>query len=175
MKREFAIVAAVLALLAGVYQFWLAIQLPNLASRYSYATKGLEHYTMSLVHFVVWLRVEAALSAVAALALTLGGVTMLARKPSGRTLVVGGCLVVIAHTGVGWMVAAKMADWFTEVGATEEGLRWFDTPSARTIVLLSLAVPVITVLLVLLPGARRQVNQVKNNRGLPLKMEISDR
>ena len=161
MKREIAIVVAVLALLAGLYQGWSAIQLPNLASRYSDATKGLEHYTTSLVHFVVWLRVEAALSAGAAVALILGGVMMLTRKPVGRTLVVVGCLVVVAHTGVGWLVAATMLQWFTEMGATEEGLRWFDNPSKLTIVLLALALPIITGLLVLLPGTRRHVNQAE--------------
>ena len=161
MKREIAIAAAVLASLAGLYQGWFAIQLPNLASRYSDATKGLEQYTMSLVHFVVWLRIEAALSAGAAVALILGGVMMLTRKPVGRTLVLAGCPVVIAHTGVGWVVAARMLQWFTEMGATEEGLRWFDTPSNLTIALLALALPVITWLLVLVPGTRRQVNQVE--------------
>ena len=161
MKREIAIVAAVLASLAGLYQVWFAIQLPNLASTYSYATKGLEQYTMSLVHFVVWLRIEAALSATAALVLILGGVMMLTRKPVGRTFVAVGCLVVVAHTCVGWVVAAGMLQWFTEMGAADEGFRWFDTPSRLTIALLALALPVITGLLVLLPGTRRQFNQVE--------------
>ncbi len=152
MNRAIAILTAVLVLLAGLYQAWFGIQLPDLASKYSYATKGLEQYTTSLVHFVVWLRVEAALSAVAALALIVGGVMVFARKPAGRTLVILGCLLAIAHTAVGWVVARIMAHWFTEMGAAEEGSRWFDTPSSLTIALMALALPVIAGLWVLLPG-----------------------
>jgi len=164
MNCAIVIVAAVLALLAGAYQVWFAIQLPDHASTYSYATKGLEHYTMSLDHFVAWLRAEAALSAAAALALILGGWMMLTRTPVGRIFVIVGCLVVIVHTGVGWVVATKLLPWFTEMGATEEGFRWFNTPSKHAIVLLSLAVPVITGLVVLLPGARRQVGHAETSK-----------
>jgi hypothetical protein len=161
MNRAIAITAAILALVTGLDQAWLAIQLPELAATYSNATKGLEHYTLSLVHFVVWLRVEAALSAVAAVTLIFGAWMLLTRKPVGRTLVIAGCLVVIGHTGVGWVVAARMVYWFTEMGAAAESFRWFDTSSKLAIAPLSLGLPAITGTLLLHPNVRRLLDRLE--------------
>jgi glucose dehydrogenase len=116
----------------------------------------MEHYTVSLARFVVWLRVEAALSAVAALALIVGGSMLITRNQVGRTLVVLGCLVVVAHASVGWVAAAQMNHWFTVMGVGEEGLRWFDTPNRTSIVLMSVALPVITGISLLHPAVRRR-------------------
>lgn len=168
-NRAFGNVVAFVALLLGAYQAWTAVELPDLAATFAYATKGLEHYTMSLVHFVVWLRVEAALSAVAALALILGGAMVFTRKRAGRNLVTLGCLLVVAHTGIGWVVATRMLYWFREMGAAEEGFRWFDTPISPVPTALSLAVSVVIGILVLHPATRRRLDPLLIRTDIPLK------
>jgi hypothetical protein len=152
MNRAIPIVAGIMALVAGAYQAWCTSQLLHTASTYSDSLRGLEFYTTSFHSFAVWLTTEAAASAVAALALILGGAMVLARKSLGRGLIIVGCVVAVAHTGVGWVIATNMVHWFVEIGANDYGFLWFNMPSRLAIVLLALAVPVITVILALHPA-----------------------
>jgi hypothetical protein len=155
MNRVIPMAAGILALVAGAYQAWFTLHVLHTASTYSDSLKGLEFYTTSFHSFVVWLNAEAVASAVAALVLILGGAMVLAGKSLGRGFIIVGCVLTVAHTGVGWMIATNMLHWFADIGANEYGFLWFDIPSRLAIVLLALAVPVITVILVLLPATRQ--------------------
>jgi hypothetical protein len=155
MNRAIPMAAGILALFAGAYQAWCTSQLLHTASTYSDSLRGLEFYTTSFHSFVVWLTTEAAASAVAALALILGGAMVLARKSLGRGFIIVGCVVAVAHTGVGWVIATNMLHWFAEIGANDYGLLWFNMPSRLGIVLYALALPVITAILAWLPATRR--------------------
>jgi membrane-bound metal-dependent hydrolase YbcI (DUF457 family) len=117
--------------------------------------RGDTHYTTAFHDFVVSLRTEAALSGAAAIALFVGAVLLVVRKAAGRRLMVLGCVVVVAHTGIGWVVATKMLRWFVEIGADDYGLLWFNTPSKLAIVVLSFVAPAVTVILALHPATRR--------------------
>jgi hypothetical protein len=155
MNRAIPMAAAILALVAGAYQAWCTSHLLHTASTYSDSLRGLEFYTTSFHSFVVWLTSEAVASVVAALALILGGAMVLARNSLGRGFIIVGCVVTVVHTGVGWVIATNMLHWFMEIGADDYGFLWFNMPSKLAIVLLSLAVPVITLILALLPATRR--------------------
>jgi hypothetical protein len=155
MNRAIPMAAGILALVAGVYQALCTSQLLHIASTYRDSLMGLELYTTSFHSFVVWLTTEAAASAIAALALILGGTLVLARKSLGRGFILVGCVVTVAHTGVGWVIATNMLHWFVELGVNDYGFLWFNMPSKLAIILLALAVPVITVILTLLPATRR--------------------
>ena len=155
MNRAIPMAAGILAFVAGAYQGWSIPRLLHTASTYSETLRGLEDYTTSFHAFVVWLTTEAAAAAIAALALILGGAMVLAGKSLGRGFIVVGCAIAIIHSCVGWMVATSMLHWFAEIGADDYGLLWFNMPSRAAIVLLSIVVPVITVILVLLPATRR--------------------
>jgi len=155
MNRAIPMAAGILALVAGAYQAWCTSQLLHAASTYSDSLRGLEFYTTSFHSFVVWLTTEAAASAVAALTLILGGGMVLAGKSLGRGLIIVGCVVAVAHTCAGWVIATNMLHWFAEIGANDYGSLWFNMPSRLAIVLLALVVPVITLILALLPATRR--------------------
>jgi hypothetical protein len=159
MNRAGGITAGVLALIVGGYQAWAAYRLMDVASTYSdgldFLVRGDTHYTTAFHDFVVWLHTEAALSGAAAIALLIGAVLLLVRKAAGWRLIVLGCVVVVAHTGVGWVVATKMLRWFIEIGAYDYGLLWFNTPSKLAIVVLSFVAPVVAVVLALHPATRQ--------------------
>jgi hypothetical protein len=148
-----------LALVVGGYQAWVAFQLTDVASTYSdgldFLVRGDTHYTTAFHDFVVWLRAEAALSGGAAIALLIGAVLLVVRRAAGRRLIVLGWVVVVAHTGIGWVVATKMLRWFVEIGADDYGLLRFNTPSKLAIVVLSLVGPVVAVVFALHPPTRR--------------------
>jgi hypothetical protein len=160
MNRVIPMTAGILALIAGAYQAWCIPQLLHTASTYSDSLSGLEQYTTSFHAFTAWLTTEAAASAVAALALILGGAMVLAGKSLGRGFVIVGCVIAVVHTGVGWVTATNMLHWFTEIGADDYAFLWFNMPSRLAIVLLSLAVPVITAILTLLPATRRWCRRI---------------
>jgi hypothetical protein len=155
MNRAIPMAAGILAFIAGAYQVWSIPRLVHTASTYSGTLRGLEDHTTSFHAFVVWLTTEAAASAVAALALILGGAMVLAGKSLGRGLIIAGCAIIIVHASVGWMIASSMLHWFAEIGADDYGLLWFSMPSRPAIVLLSIVVPTVTVILALLPATRR--------------------
>jgi hypothetical protein len=155
MNRAIPMAAGILALVAGAYQAWCIPKLLHTASIYSDTLKSLELYTESFHRFVVWLTTEAVVSLVAALALILGGGMVLAGMSLGRKFVIVGCLIALVHTGVGWVIVNNMLHWFAEIGGEDYAFLWFNMPSVLGIVLLSLAVPVITALLTLLPATRR--------------------
>jgi hypothetical protein len=155
MNRAIPMAAGILALVAGAYQAWCIPKLLHIASIYSDTLKSLELYTTNFHRFVVWLTTEAAVSLVASVALILGGGMVLAGKSLGRGFVVIGCLMVVVHTGVGWVIVNNMLHWFAEIGGEDYAFLWFNMPSMLAIVLLSLAVPVITAMLTLLPATRR--------------------
>jgi hypothetical protein len=155
MNRTIPMVAGILALVGGAYQAWCIPKLLHTASIYSETLRGLELYTTSFHRFVVWLTTEAAMSVVAALALILGGAMVLAAKSLGRGLIIIGCLIAVVHTGAGWVIVNNMLHRFAEIGAEDYAFLWFNMPSALAIAWLSLAVPVITAMLTLLPATRR--------------------
>jgi hypothetical protein len=159
MNRAIAITAAIIALLVGGYQVWVAFQLSHVASTYSddldFLVRGDTHYTKAFHDFVVWLHAEAALSGSSAIALLIGAVLLLVRKAAGRWLTVLASVVVVAHTSVGWVVATKMSHWFVEIGADDYGTLWFKIPSRLAIVVLSFLAPVVAVILALHPATRR--------------------
>jgi hypothetical protein len=164
MNRAIPMTAGILALAAGAYQAWCIPQLLHTASTYSDSLKGLEQYTTSFHAFAVWLTTEAAASAVAALALILGGAMVLAGRSLGRGFVIIGCVIALVHTGVGWVTANNMLHWFAEIGADDFAFLWFNMPSRLAIVLLSLVVPVITAILTLLPATRRWCGRIPPGR-----------
>jgi hypothetical protein len=155
MNRAIPMAAGILAFIAGADQVWSIPRLLHTASTYSETLRGLEDHTTSFHAFVVWLTTKAAASAVAALALILGGAMVLAGKSLGRGLIIAGCAITIVHASVGWMVASSMLHWFAEIGADDYGLLWFNMPSRPAFVLLSIVVPTVTVILALLPATRR--------------------
>jgi hypothetical protein len=155
MNRAIPMAAGTLALVAGAYQAWCIPKLLHTASFYSDTLRRLELYTTSFHRFVVWLTTEAAMSVVAALALILGGGMVLAGKSLGRRLITIGCLIAVVHTGVGWVVVDNMQRRFAEIGAEDYAFLWFNMPSRLAIVVLSVAVPVVTAMLTLLPATRR--------------------
>ena len=66
-----------------------------------------------------------------------------------------GWVVVVAHTGIGWVVATNMLRWFVGVGANDYGLLRFNTLSKLAIVVLSLVGPGVAVVFALHPPTRR--------------------
>ncbi|CAM4358078.1 hypothetical protein MB901379_04896 [Mycobacterium basiliense] len=155
-NRASATTAGFVALIVGGYQLWNASELLQIASFYWAVLgplgHGFEEYTRPFHHFVAWLNAEAALSAAAGIALLLGAVLVCARNPFGPRLLAGGCVVVFVHTGIGWVVAARMLSRFAAVGAYDEGLLWFHTPSRLAIIVLAFVLPVIAAYLALWPG-----------------------
>ncbi|QUR69465.1 hypothetical protein [Mycobacterium spongiae] len=161
MNRTIALTTGILAALLGAYQCWRAVRLLHIASIYSEVLRLLgrllENYTTPFHRFVVWLNAEAALAVGGALALLLGAAMMFARRPIAPTLIVSGSAIVIAHTGIGWVVATRMIHRFYAVGAHDAGLYWFDTPNRPAVVMLSFILPVIGAVLALLPATRRSL------------------
>jgi hypothetical protein len=155
MNRAIPMAAGILALVAGANQAWWIPELLHTASIYSDILRGIELYTTSFQRFGVWLTTEAAVSFVAALALILGGGMVLAAKSLGRGFIIIGCLIAVVHTGVGWVIVNNMLHRFAEMGAEDYAFLWFNMSSRLVIVLLSVAVPVITAMLTLLPATRR--------------------
>jgi hypothetical protein len=155
MNRAIPMAAGILAFVAGAYQGWSIPRLLHTASTYAETLRGLEDYTTSFHAFVMWLTTEAVASAIAALALILGGAMVLAGMPLGRGFVIVGCAIAVIHSCVGWMIATSMLHWFAEIGADDYGLLWFNIPNRSAIVVLSIVVPVVTVILAMLPATRR--------------------
>lgn len=175
MTRAIVFAVSVLALLVGGYQAWVAFQLLHSAPIYSGALGmlpryshylGLDHFETVLHLFVAWPITEVTLSAAAALALVFGGWLLLTRRSIGRKLIVVGCVVVVAHTCVGWAVAM----WLVQLGTSAIALLWFNTPSKLVIVLLSFATPVITVVLASLPATRQWC--VRGSAGVPAPADL---
>jgi hypothetical protein len=160
MTRVVVTLTGILALVAGGYQVWVAFQLLHIEPIYAGALgalpgysryPGVKHYEAVIHTFVWWPTTEVVLAAAAALALVLGASLVLIRKSTGRGLIIFGCLVVIVHTVIGWLLAT----WFVRAGASDIASLWFNTPSKRVIVALSFATPAVALAFVLLPATRR--------------------
>lgn len=160
MTRVVVAITAILALAAGGYQTWVAFQLLHIEPIYAGALgalpaysryPGVKHYETVLRLFVWWPTAEVVSAATAALALVLGASLVLIRKSIGRRLIIFGCLVVIVHTVAGW----SLATWFIRAGASDIASLWFNTPSKRVIITLSLATPAVALAFALLPATRR--------------------
>ena len=160
MTRLVVTLTGILALVAGVYQVWVAFRLLHIEPIYAGALgslpgysryPGVKHYETVLHLFVWWPTAEVVLAAVGALALVLGASLVLIRKSAGRRLIIFGCLVVIVHTVCGW----ALATWFIRAGASDIAALWFNTPSKRVIIALSLATPGVALAFAMLPATRR--------------------
>jgi hypothetical protein len=160
MTRVVVAITGILALVAGGYQTWVAFQLLHIEPIYAGALgslpaysryPGVKHYETVLHLFVWWPTAEVALAAAAALALVLGGSLVVIRKSIGRRLIIFGCLVVLVHTVGGWLLAT----WFIRAGASDIASLWFNTPSKRVIVALSLATPAVALAFAMFPATRR--------------------
>ncbi|MGZ4577486.1 MAG: hypothetical protein ACXVX1_07150 [Mycobacterium sp.] len=147
-----------MAMVVGGYQLWFASRCLHTAATNSdgigFLVQGHEHYPMTFHNFNLWLNGEAALSVMGGAALIAGAVLAGIRKAVGLKVIVGGCLAVIAHTGVGWIVATKMIHWFVLIGADDYGLLWFDAPNRAAIVVLSFALPAVAAVIALVSGDR---------------------
>jgi hypothetical protein len=167
MNRAGGITAGVLALAVGGYQAWVTFQLTDVASILSGSLGSIARFYGWGAYepvLAAWPTVEVVLSAVAALVLVIGALMVLAGKSIGRRLIIAGCVIVVAHTSIGWAVAA----WFVHLGSSAVASLWFDTPSKLAIVVLSFVAPIVAVISALHPAMRRSC------RGDPTRAIPSD-
>jgi uncharacterized MnhB-related membrane protein len=132
---------SLLALPAGGFQGWFAVQLVHNRPIYSEAFRIPPRYVANYASVPLpqnWPTIEVVLSIGAAILLIAGAALALYGRSTGGAVVIAGSAAAIAHTVVGWLATQL----YYAMGASDIALLWF-TPNKSTVALLGFAVPVL--------------------------------